>query len=104
MGSCLLDLIASTWVDFYHAGTLYPVHLFWNRPSHTHACKKLAAFVSKRTLEQENERMRMAAVHKDLEGCHSKLSQRESELHERADQLAREAVAYKKGKNMCAAR
>lgn len=48
--------------------------------------------------------MRMAAVHKDLESCYSKLVQRETELHERGQMLARQALSYKNGKNLRAAR
>jgi hypothetical protein len=76
-----MDLVASTWVDFYHA-----------------------AFVSKKTLDQENEQLSMCAVQKDLESCYRKLSLREAELQERALGLAENAVAYRRAKNMPAAK
>lgn len=79
--SCLFELIASTWVDFYHA-----------------------AFVSRKSLEQENERIRMSAVQKDLDSCYNMLQQRELELQHRVEHLARQAVMYKRGKNLSGAR
>lgn len=81
LGSCLLDLIASTWVDFYHA-----------------------AFVSRKSLQEENERLRMCAIQKDLDSKYSMLVQREAELQQQVDLLGRQALAYKRGKNLCAAR
>lgn len=81
MGSCLMDMLASVWVDFYHA-----------------------AFVSKKTLDQENEQLRMCAVQKELDSCYRKLSLREAEMQERALSLAENAVAYKRAKNMPAAK
>ncbi len=79
--SCLLDLIASTWVDLYHA-----------------------AFVNRKSLEQENERIRMSAVQRDLDKCYSMLQQREAELQMRVSQLGRQAIMYKQGKNLAGAR
>jgi hypothetical protein len=76
-----MDILASAWVDLYHA-----------------------AFVSKKTLDQENEQLRMCAVQKDLDACYRKLSVREAELQERALSLAENAVAYKRAKNMQAAK
>ena len=58
----------------------------------------------RKTLEQEGERVRMCAVQKDLQTCYSKLAQREEELQERAGTLARHALSYRKGKNLCAAK
>lgn len=79
--SCLLDLIAATWVDLYHA-----------------------AFVSRSSLEQENERIRMCAVRKDLDTCYGALQTRETDLQNRVSMLERQAVMYKQGKNVPAAR
>jgi hypothetical protein len=74
-------MIAATWVDLYHA-----------------------AFVSKSSLEQENERIRMSAVRKDLETCYGALQTREAELQQRISMLGRQAVMYKQGKNPASAR
>lgn len=79
--SCLLELLASTWVDFWHA-----------------------AFASRKSLEEENERIRMSAVQKDLDSCYSMLQQRELELQHRVAHLGRQAVMYKNGKNLSGAR
>ena len=72
-----MNVIASAWVDLYHA-----------------------AFVSKRTLDQENEYLSMCAAQKDLDSCYCKLSLCEAQLQERALSLAENAVAYKWAKNM----
>jgi hypothetical protein len=74
-------MIAATWVDLYHA-----------------------AFVSKTSLEQENERIRMSAIRKDLETCYSSLQDREGELQQRIAMLGRQAVMYKHGRNLAAAK
>jgi hypothetical protein len=63
-----------------------------------------AAFVSKSSLEQENERIRMSAVRKDLETCYGALQTREAELQQRISMLGRQAVMYKQGKNPASAR
>jgi hypothetical protein len=70
IGPCILDAVASVWVDFYHA-----------------------AFVSKSRLDQENEQLRMGAVQRDLENCYRKLSQREVELQEKISDLG-ETVGF----------
>jgi hypothetical protein len=47
------------------------------------------------TLQQENERLRMSAVRRDLDSCYSTLQQRESDLQIRIKALSRQAVSYK---------
>jgi len=73
----LLSLIASTWVDLYHA-----------------------AFVSRHSLEQENEQLRMYAVQKDLDGCYDKLACREAELQERVLMLGEQALNFRRKRNL----
>ena len=53
-----------------------------------HAC-------ARHTLQQENERLRMSAVRRDLDSCYSTLQQRESDLQIRIKALSRQAVSYK---------
>ncbi len=87
-----------------------------------------------RVFTQENERLRMCSVQRDLDGCYRKLSHREAELQERILWLGEQvgdhqpnmctkkscgshlqstqlragnlvqALAYKRGKNMAAAK
>lgn len=49
----------------------------------------------RRTIEQENEQLRMTAVRKDLDSCYTAMQQRELDLQERMNILARQAVRYK---------
>lgn len=56
------------------------------------------------THTQENEQLRVCAVQRELDNCYRKLSQREAELQERIQWLGEQAVAYRRGKNMAAAK
>jgi hypothetical protein len=80
-GSCLLNMLASVWVDLFHA-----------------------TFTRKQELVQENERIRMSAVRRDLDTCYSALQQRELDLQSKVTQLGRQAIMYRQGKNLPAAR
>lgn len=79
--SCLLDALASVWVDFYHA-----------------------AFVGKHALEKEQQMIRMSLVHKELQSCHQKLSKKEADLQARIDSLTKEAIARKNARDMAGAK
>lgn len=105
---CLMDLIASTWVDFYHAAFVsrcfvLPLtassFLYSDCPT-----DRLALGDCRRALEEEHERIRMSAVRHDLDACYSMLQQRETDLQIRFRALSRQAVSYKQGKNLAAAR
>jgi hypothetical protein len=72
-GPCLVNVIATTWVDFFNATVL-----------------------SRRALEEENEIIRMGAVHRDLDATYQRLLSREAELDAKADFLANQAVAARR--------
>jgi hypothetical protein len=65
---CIINAMASTWVDFYHA-----------------------AFVSNESITKENEELQMSAIQADLQHCISKLSHKECDLSERISLLTGEA-------------
>ena len=79
--TCLMDAVASAWVDFYHA-----------------------AFVSKQTLARENEEIRLSLIQKELSSCQTLLSRREAELQLRLTTLEKEAVARKRAKDLVGAK
>ncbi len=58
--SCLFNAVASAWVDLYHA-----------------------AFVSKKTLQSEQQQIRVSLVQKELSSCQHLLCKKEQELNER---------------------
>jgi hypothetical protein len=49
----------------------------------------------KHVIVQENERLRMCSVQRDLEGCYRKLSHREAELQERISWLGEQVKSHK---------
>lgn len=75
--SCLLDALASAWVDLYHA-----------------------AFVSRQTLEKEQQQIRISLVQKELQSCQQQLQKKEAEIQTRVDVLGREAVAKKNSRDL----
>lgn len=75
--SCLLEALASMWVDFYHG-----------------------AFVSKQRLREENEMIQMSLIQSDLASCYDKLCQREAELIKKIEALGADAVARKRRKDL----
>jgi hypothetical protein len=60
LGSCLFNALAGAWVDLYHA-----------------------AFVSKKTLQDEQQQIRVALVQKELSSCQQLLTRKEKELNSR---------------------
>ena len=46
----------------------------------------------------------MGAVRRDLDSCYSMLQQREADLQSKVAMLARQAISYKQGRNIPAAR
>lgn len=81
MRSCLLDALASAWVDLYHA-----------------------AFVSRHTLAKEQEQIRVALVQRELAACQQQLQKKEVDLQSKFDVLGREALARKQSRDLLGAK
>lgn len=79
--SCLVETLASAWVDFYHA-----------------------AFVSKHVLAKQNEEIRLSLIQKELSNCQNQLCRREAELQDRLTVLESEALARKRAKDLAGAK
>jgi hypothetical protein len=80
----MLDAVASVWVDIYHSVFVSRNTLQQVRPCQIHVCTdEVRAEKMTGVCEQENERLRMCAVQRDLDSCYKKLSQREAELQDR---------------------
>lgn len=80
--SCLLDALASAWVDLYYA----------------------SPFVTRQSLAKEQEQIRVALVQKELLACEQQLQRKEAEMHGRIEVLGKEAILKRNAKDLMGAK